>query len=96
MAAKFANIKYIKGGWYGFLAEKNHGGRSCKELRGLQPQHRQVDSTEDSWEDKVHYYGNNIPKMTGNEFLKLNKTDSVSINAARRRARVSIIALEKQ
>jgi hypothetical protein len=27
---------------------------------------------EESWQDKVYCYGNNIPKMTRNEILKLN------------------------
>jgi hypothetical protein len=51
------------------LAEKNCDDTSCKELHGLQAQHRQVGRTEDSWEDKVYYYGNNIPKMKRNEIL---------------------------
>jgi hypothetical protein len=69
--------------------------KSCQVLYGLQAQHRQVGRTEDSWEDKVYYYGNNIPKMTRNEILKHNKTDNVRINVARRRVRVTIIAVER-
>ena len=79
-----------------FLAEKNRGDRQYKELHGLQAQHRQVGRDKDSWEDKVYYYyGNDIPKMTRNEILKLNKTGNARINLAGRWFRVTIIVLEK-
>jgi hypothetical protein len=51
------------------------------DARNHEPEiYRQIGRTEDSWEDKVYYYGNNIPKMTRNEILKNNKADNIRIN----------------
>jgi hypothetical protein len=78
------------------VAEKTRGDGSCKELHGLQAQHRQVGRSEVSWEYEVYYCGNNITKMKRKQILKLNKTDNIRIYVARRRVPVTIIAVEKQ